>query len=196
MTEVNWIQTKTGKRMNPFNPKPEDICLEDIAWALSMKCRFGGHVSRFYSVAEHCVRVSDLLNTEGYTPNIQMYGLLHDAPEAYLPDTPRPLKRLPELRELLLAELNLEGLVIRAICPEIVSTNPYTVNSIDAIVKWADNVLLATEAKYLMGDTDGWRLPEKPMDGKIFPVTNFFAYKMFMNRFEALKGEISGYRSD
>lgn len=81
------IRTFTGKYINPIEPDLELICLEDIAHALSMQCRFGGHLPRFYSVAQHCVAVASLL-----PPGLQRQGLMHDASEAYLIDVPRPVK--------------------------------------------------------------------------------------------------------
>lgn len=47
------ITTYSGKTVDPFAIRPEDIELEDIAHDLSMTCRFGGHCRSFYSVAEH-----------------------------------------------------------------------------------------------------------------------------------------------
>ena len=48
----NCIRTFTGLYMNVFNPKPDMICIEDIAHALSQQPRFGGHLPRMYSVAQ------------------------------------------------------------------------------------------------------------------------------------------------
>ena len=83
----DWMMTHTGRHVDPLNVRAEDICLEDIAFALSNLCRFGGHV-RFYSVAEHCVRVC-----RAAPPELQRAALLHDAAEAYIGDIIRPLKR-------------------------------------------------------------------------------------------------------
>lgn len=83
----NWIMTHTGKKFRPFSPRIEDIDIEDIAHALSNLCRFNGHTSKFYSVAEHSILVSELCPDE-----LKLKGLLHDAAEAYLGDVPSPLK--------------------------------------------------------------------------------------------------------
>jgi len=40
---MSWMQTYTGKRFYPLDPKPELIYLRDIAHALALQCRFGGH---------------------------------------------------------------------------------------------------------------------------------------------------------
>lgn len=83
------IRTYTGLMVDPFDMRPEDINITDIAHALSMTCRYGGHSSSFYSVAEHSVLVSFALPRE-----LALWGLLHDAAEAYLGDVPSPIKRL------------------------------------------------------------------------------------------------------
>lgn len=91
-----WIQTYTGLRFHPLDPRPEDVCIEDIAHALAHLCRYGGHCVRFYSVAEHSVLVH-----RHVSPENRLAALLHDAAEAYVVDLPRPLKRaLPAYAEI------------------------------------------------------------------------------------------------
>jgi len=82
------IHTYTGKMFWPMDPKPEDVCIEDIAHSLAMQCRFGGHVLDFYSVAEHSVYCSLLV-----PPEMALIALMHDAAEAYVVDVPRPIKQ-------------------------------------------------------------------------------------------------------
>ena len=84
----DWMQTNSGRRYYPQDPRPDDIVPGDIAHALSLLCRYGGHVDRFYSVAEHCVKMS-----EAVSPENALWALLHDATEAYVVDVPRPVKR-------------------------------------------------------------------------------------------------------
>jgi hypothetical protein len=81
------MQTFRGMQFWPCDPRADEIFIEDIAHALSMQCRFGGHVRTFYSVAEHCWRLSAFCED-----NQALWGLMHDAAEAYLVDLPRPLK--------------------------------------------------------------------------------------------------------
>lgn len=92
----DWFLTATGRRIFVTEPTVDDICVEDIALALSKICRFGGHCNPFYSVAQHSVWVSNRC-----PPTLAVHGLLHDATEAYLGDVVRPLKRqLSEYRQL------------------------------------------------------------------------------------------------
>jgi len=84
-----WIQTYTGQVFQPLSPKPETINITDIAHALSMICRFNGHTRRFYSVAEHCVVMSQMV-----PPQYSLDALMHDAAEAYIADVARPIKPL------------------------------------------------------------------------------------------------------
>lgn len=102
----DWIQTYTGKAFYPMDPRPDNIDPADIARALAMLCRFGGHVRRFYSVAEHCVLMSYAV-----TPQNALWALLHDAAEGLgLVDLPRPVKRaIPLYRAV-------EDRVMEAVC--------------------------------------------------------------------------------
>lgn len=87
-----WISGFSGRR-RPLPPGPEDLDLEEIAHSLGNLCRFTGHCQKFYSVAEHSVRVSLMV-----PPEDAMWGLLHDASEAYLGDVSAPLKHHPNMR--------------------------------------------------------------------------------------------------
>lgn len=90
------MQSYTGKLIDLANFTPEDVRLPDIAHALSQINRYTGHTIRPLSVAEHSVTVSMLCPEEH-----ALWGLMHDASEAYLGDVSRPLKSLlPDYRLL------------------------------------------------------------------------------------------------
>lgn len=92
-----WLQTYSGGRVYPLDPRPEEIDILDIAAALSKLCRYGGHCLQFYSVAEHCVLMTRYARKYGFRDQVLLQLLLHDASEAYLVDIPRPLKKsLPD----------------------------------------------------------------------------------------------------
>lgn len=87
----DWIETYTGRRFYPMDPRPEDICIMDIAHALSLICRFNGHTKHHYSVAQHSVLCAELLIPE-HGALTALHALMHDAAEAYVCDIPRPFK--------------------------------------------------------------------------------------------------------
>lgn len=90
------IRTYSGLYMNVFEPTIDMISIEDIAHALSHQCRFGGHLPKFYSVAQHSWICEILIE-----PEYKLDALLHDASEAYLLDIPRPIKqRLSNYKEI------------------------------------------------------------------------------------------------
>jgi len=80
--------------VDPFNLKPEDIDIKDIAHHLSRICRWNGGVNGFYSVAEHSIKVA-----KAVAPEYQLWGLLHDAVETYIGDITRPVKSRLWVRE-------------------------------------------------------------------------------------------------
>lgn len=97
----NWMQTYSGNRFYPLDPRPEDFNLVDIAHSLSMQCRYNGHTTKFYSVAEHCVLVSREVENRDHPVSDALWGLLHDASEAYVGDMIRPLKlEIPAYSEI------------------------------------------------------------------------------------------------
>lgn len=134
-TATTWIQTYTGRQFWPLAPQVEEVDIEDIAHALSLLCRFNGHCRGFYSVAEHALHVASLVE-----PSLALWGLLHDAGEAYLSDLPRPIKSvLPGYRHA-------ESRVM-----QVVATGFGLCWPMPPAIKWADGVMLATEKIVLMG---------------------------------------------
>lgn len=86
----------SGIYVNLDKPEQANLYIEDIAWALSMECRFGGSCSRHYSVAEHSLYVVELVPQE-----LKFAALMHDAHEAYVKDMLTGMKDLvPAYRTL------------------------------------------------------------------------------------------------
>lgn len=131
------FRTYTGRTVRYLDPRPEDIAIEDIARGLAMKCRWNGHLHRFYSVAEHSLRVAAIVS-----PANRLWALLHDAAEAYLNDIPKPLKELPEMAPYREAEARM----MRAICERFLL--PFEEPE---EVRRADRWMLGIEARDLFG---------------------------------------------
>lgn len=170
-----WIQTHSGRRFNPLDPNPNAIVIQDIAHALSMQCRFSGHCNKFYSVAQHSVLVSYICDSAD-----ALWGLMHDASEAYLVDVPRPLKRSGKFD----AYLEFEAVMTVAICNRF--NLPFKE---PPSVKKADTILLATEARDLMSPLHSdWDQPVEPLPFTIESWDHQKAKDMFMKRFFELTG--------
>jgi len=175
-----YLQTVSGRWVNPFDPDPEQLDIGDIARALANQCRFGGHCRVFYSVAQHSVIVSELVEQRGGDAEDVFAALMHDASEAYLGDMPHPLKHRSALGAAFKeAEEHLERALvahfgIRAGVPEI---------------KRADRALLATERRAFSSET--WRWPElegvEPLDLQLQAWTPDEAARVFLERFNALE---------
>jgi len=171
--EDAWIQTYTGRKFKPTNPSADDVCIEDIAHALSMQCRYTGHVKEFYSVAQHSVLVSYLCDCE-----YALDGLLHDASEAYLIDIPRPLKQSGKFD----AYLDFEKAVTKCICEKFNLEDEEPLS-----VKYADKLMLATEAQTLMAPLHPeWTNLVNPIPMAIIPLNPKEAKALFLARFYEL----------
>lgn len=163
--EVTWIETFTGKRVNPMHLDEELIDINDIAHSLALQCRFLGHCLTFYSIAEHSILVADLVHREMYHAESEIYeggddftkrtcmaALLHDAAEAYIGDIARPIKHSYMFKNVPEIEQQILGKIMRK----------FDCIGVDwQLIKKADSMMLATEAEYLMADSGkGWYLPE------------------------------------
>ena len=90
---MSCITTYTKKNFDPLNVDESLLDIKDIAHALSLICRGNGHVQYFYSVAQHSLACAKEAKTRGYSKEVILGCLLHDASEAYLSDVTRPIKR-------------------------------------------------------------------------------------------------------
>ena len=86
------MNTYTGNKIDPMSMTASDISIQDIAHALSLTCRGGGHVSYFFSVAQHSINCMNEAKARGWSERLQLACLLHDASEAYISDIIRPVK--------------------------------------------------------------------------------------------------------
>ena len=178
-----FIETFTGKTFQPLAPVWADIDVRDIAHALSNQCRYSGHTRFRYSVGEHSVRVSELLESKGYGKPVQLWGLLHDASEAYLVDLPTPLKQHPIFAEIY---RKAEAALMRAVCRRFSLPEKEP-----APVRVADQVLLATEVRDQMhGDRPYWKkIRARPLPERIRPWGSDVAEWEFLRRYRELTGD-------
>lgn len=156
-----WIQTFTGKMLDPMNPDPTQVVIEDIARALSLVNRFTGHTRDARSVAAHSYDVSTLLQRRGFSVETQLIGLLHDASEAYLCDIAAPVKQHPAFRGYREAEAKLQLTIYVAL-----GLADEAVRAHMGAVKQADVDMLIAERHQLLGPGP-WNPPAAPLDALV-----------------------------
>ena len=191
MSTKYWFPTFAGKIIDIENPTPDMIDVEDIAQALSMTCRYGGHCRDYYSVAEHSLGVEALgYYSTSQTPDYSVRALallLHDSAEAYLGDVVSPLKRL-----LGHPYADLEHRWLRAIEEKFdlgsALTNP------DPLVKTCDLAILPVEIVNLCSPPhpDWWLKIDPPTVGQLSEhsiecLSPSAARRRFLNRFRHLQ---------
>ena len=170
------ILTAGGRFVDLLDPRPETIHLDDIAHGLALTCRFVGQCRGFYSVAEHSVRVSRVCD-----PLDALWGLLHDADEAYLPDLPRPLKgHVPDFSAI---KARMTAAVVERFDLARRTLSGTTTEEPLSVIR-ADGTLLATEGRDLMPPGWAyWNLLYPPLDEEIVPWPRGHAEAMFHRRF-------------
>lgn len=167
-----YIATYSGRNLHLLDPTDDEICIEDIAHHLSLQCRFSGACPRFYSVAEHCYLVSHMVPKED-----ALWGLLHDASEAFLCDIPRPFK------SSLGGYYEHEERLLKAIAKKFCLPWPMPKS-----VKDVDAHMAATEAALLWDSTPEWTRAYTMLDlpRALIGLNPHYARQDFMSRFEEL----------
>lgn len=126
------MKTLTGE-IDFDHPEHYTYPIEDIAAGLAKQCRYNGQFRGWYSVAQHSVILSYLVE-----PAHAKEAMLHDASEAFIGDMIRPVKNiLPDFREI-------ENRIQKAI--HTAHGLPFPISD---HVKDFDNRLLVTEMKHL-----------------------------------------------
>lgn len=176
-----FITTFTGKRVNVVELRPEDICIEDIAHALSQLCRFTGHCRETYSVAEHSIIASRHVPV-----GLAFEALLHDAAEAYVNDLSRPLKHHPEMQGYIAIEQRVDHVVRQAFGLPLFERPPY----MHPTIKDVDNKLVVTEARALLAESS-WTAGHPALDGvqPLFCWPAKRAEALFLSRYDQLKAD-------
>jgi uncharacterized protein len=209
------IETVSGKLVYPLAPAADQICVEDIAWALSRIPRFAGHTITEvpYNVAQHCIYVSELvelcledlsmLDCSGRREELEkevfwchergkvetiIKGQFHDGHEAYEGDIPSPIKKLPELQPVF---KRIENALDLAIFSHL--KFPPMREAQHALIKYCDKLAQAIEAYQFMPSRGiNWHLPKPTLvllQKFPAPMTPLESYKAFLERYEYLKSE-------
>ena len=175
MTANNFISTPTVAKFYFNNPNPDDIYIMDIAHALSLICRFGGHCDSFYSVAEHSIILGTLLEKDGADDLTLLAALLHDAEEAYLPDIPRPIKAMMPEADKIYEHLS-----------QAIDDKYLLQGASWSIIYDYDRRLCITEAKALGIWNEEWEDAGPSLPAKLFLWKPEEAEQLFINNFVEL----------
>lgn len=185
-----WISLLSGAKFNYNKPEESDVTIDDLASATSNICRYAGHLPRFYSVAQHLVNASRIV--EGICGNRNdpavFAALMHDTAEAFTNDLPTPLKwAFPVFKKL---EVSIETAMGKKFGFEY----PYP-----ASVKLADTIMLIAEKIYVKGDTTVWPAYESWTAESVEPYLQYIdldswqprrAKREFLKRYWELKDGI------
>jgi uncharacterized protein len=181
-----FIETYTGRPFWPLDPERsrEELSVIDIAHALSNQCRYSGHVRWFYSVAQHCCLLATWAADQGADALTCLQILLHDAPEAYLVDVPRPVKQyMPEYR--------VWDHAINKVIREWMGWGDI---EIPAIIDDLDSRIIVDERAQLMDPArrNDWGHKLEPVGVEIMPWTPAEAEKQFLMQYTAYSKEVYG----
>lgn len=169
-----YLQTFTGNTIWLEDLTKNTYRMEDVAHSLSNQCRYNGHTSEFYSVAQHSYYVSQMVPKD-----VALEGLLHDMAESISSDIPSPAKQYilgakefdNRFTEDMFRKFNLKW----PMPPE---------------VHEADLRMLFTEGRQLMPncDIENWQDASnvKSYDFKITPWKPAMAKQMYLDRYQHL----------
>lgn len=146
----SYTQMKSGKEVDPWDLKPEDVELSDIVNNLQYEARFAGAAGN-WTVAQHTMVVLNLVLSVSDDMKDWDAALLHDSAEAYLKDMPKPVKWRPEMA----AYRDAEDRAMRVICQKFGVMPP------SRLVKRMDEIATYLEAKHFLGELGpcwgGWK---------------------------------------
>ena len=172
------INTYTKNRIDPCSPEENEIIIEDIAHALSLLCRSGGHFPSFYSVGQHSIACAKEAKARGYSKKIQLACLLHDASEAYIADITRPVKE--KLQEYRVYEKKLQDMIYKKFIGEMLDKDE------TKLISLIDDAMLFHEFKFFMDIS----LSDLSTEIETSPDYNFYSFKKIENDFLELFNEL------
>lgn len=162
-TQAGVIEMHSGRVINLADPDPATIVIRDIAYALSNQCRFAGNVSRFWSVAAHCLYARRVGIAAGY-PHLKLGLQFHDAHEYVLGDITTPTANAIGAAARLAA---LKDTADEAIAAAL----GFPVDLLrDPVIKEIDRLVLFLEAHHLQRNRGATLMVEPP---SMFDVRDF-----------------------
>lgn len=181
---VDYIETYTGRQFRPHAPDINALSVIDMAHSLSNQARYSGHTAHHYSVAQHSCLLAQYTEQVLKRPAVEcLQILMHDTPEAYLVDVPRPVKQfLPEFRKW--------DHGIYATIAEWLGTSSLP---IPAYQDEIDSRICMDERIQLMSDSgNDWGFKGAPLDVVISRWSPEHAEQQFLYRYAVYSKEVFG----
>jgi hypothetical protein len=167
---------RSGQKIDPFNLRPDQVLITDIAHSLSMQCRYNGHTTFFYSVAQHCWLLS--IAMKEHSRELERAALLHDAAECYIGDMVQPLKVEKDMAAFKRLDNELTGVIFDRFGVDR--------STMDALHPF-DRGISIDEMQVLMPDVDPHLLKiAKPVGVNITEQNPRTAFNLYMQRFKEL----------
>ncbi len=150
--KMSSIVTYSGQMFDYKNPDSWNLWPDDVFVPLSRMPRFSGATSEPYSVLQHSIFVTCIVEHImlplknfvglGYMYKLSKAALLHDASEAFMCDIPTPLKNLlPDYKEI-------ENIVQESLYNKFCLSNKFIATNKE-IIKVADNYAYHIEKSIL-----------------------------------------------
>ena len=184
-----WIQTSNNDPFDFDNHKEYDFRIEPIAHSLSQINRFVGHCREPYCVAQHSVLIASYLASHGYSKSVVLYGLMHDASEAFTGDMSGPLKAWLRLRSEAYRQLehSIEAGIAKAFNLNVSAKE--VVKGIDMRIALTERNVLLPPSQHAWQNEFDYEL--KPLEILIHPVPWFVAKQEFLDFYNALTKEVT-----
>jgi hypothetical protein len=183
------VITHSEGLFNLLNPRSGDVVLEDIAYGLAYKNRYGGQLGPL-TVAEHSVMVCDIIERLWPASNQMLAGLLHDACEAYTHDIQAPVRKFVRVSMpdgSLITWGDMERRVNTTVAKALdIDQDFYSSNEVAA----ADILAASIEKKALVKGGPTWGLPKVPQELEGIRIRNLSAteaYDLFLSKYEQVR---------
>lgn len=171
---ANVISMRSGERFDFRNPRATNFKIRDVAFGLSQIVRFTGQARGGYSVAQHSVLASYIVDAE-----FAYDTLMHDGHEVVMGDCSSPLKRmLPDYQRM-----------EHEVCDAFRAYFGCSLRDLPAVKK-ADMVMLATEFRDVMTGIEASSdcAAYRPLAARIHVWPAWYARWRFLRRFKQLVG--------
>jgi hypothetical protein len=180
------MTTLDGARFNPLVRTFPRIDIVDVARSLSRIPRFLGHTRRAYTVAEHCLHTSALVQRMfgGHMKQTALFALLHDGAEAYVNDLPSPIKHDRNMSAYAVSERETQERVWWELTAASPSANQRWV------VKLVDSMMILQEHRDLRGGPDHTFLPPERIPLTL-PPTDCELQQIFIDRYFDLTHDLA-----